>query len=197
MTRTADPIEVMRELREPLSGFISRRVADPQDAEDVLQEVMLRLHRHGDDLARADSVGAWVHRVARNAITDHYRRRSARPESPGGAAIDVGGGIGAPAGEPGSPELRRELAKCLRPLIDQLPAKYREALILTEYEGLTQAEAALRMGTSISGAKTRVQRARAQLKDLLLSCCHVEFDRRGGITDYHANRACKRCNPPA
>jgi RNA polymerase sigma-70 factor, ECF subfamily len=190
----ADPVVAWRELRGPLAGFIARRVADPQDAEDVLQEVMLRIHRHGDELASADRVAAWVHRIARNAIVDHYRRRGARPELPGGAAGDLDERDEGSLGEPGSEVLRRELATCLRPLIDRLPENQREALVLTEFEGLTQIEAARRLGISVSGAKARVQRGRAQLRALLLDCCHVEFDRRGGITYYQARTgSCERC----
>ena len=190
----ADPVVAWRELRGPLAGFIARRVADPQDAEDVLQEVMLRIHRHSDELEHADRVAAWVHRIARNAIVDHYRRRAARPELPAGGAGDLEQREDGPPGEPDSEALRRELAACLRPLIDRLPEKHRDALVLTEFEGLTQIEAARRLGISVSGAKARVQRGRAQLRTLLLDCCHVELDRRGAITDYRARRgSCERC----
>jgi RNA polymerase sigma-70 factor, ECF subfamily len=191
----ADPVVAWRELRGPLAGFIARRVADPQDAEDVLQEVMLRIHRHGDQLASADRVAAWVYRITRNAIVDHYRRRAARPELPTGAAGDLEERADGSLGEPASEELRRELAACLRPLVNQLPEKLREALVLTEFEGLTQIEAARRLGISVSGAKARVQRGRGQLKSLLLDCCHVELDRRGGITEYRARTgSCERCS---
>ena len=190
----ADPAVAWRELRGPLSGFIARRVPDPQDAEDVLQEVMLRIHRHSDELANADRVGAWVHRIARNAIVDHYRRRAARPELPAGVAGGLDQREDGPLDEPASEALRRELAACLRPLVDRLPEKHREALVLTEFEGLTQSEAARRLRISVSGAKARVQRGRAQLRALLLDCCHVELDRRGAITEYHARRgSCERC----
>ena len=194
MTAVADPVVVWGELRRPLGAFIARRVADPQDAEDVLQEVMLRIHRHGDELASADRVDAWVHRIARNAIIDHYRRRAARPELPVGGAGDLDDDQDETGGEPASAALRRELAACLHPLVDRLPATQRDALVLTEFEGLSQVEAARRLGISVSGAKARVQRGRAQLKALLLDCCHVELDRRGGISDYHARGgSCERC----
>ena len=194
MTAVADPVVAWRELRGPLAGFIARRVADPQDAEDVLQDVMLRIHRHSDDLASADRVAAWMHRIARNAIVDHYRRRAAQRELPAGAAGDLDERAAGSLDEPTSEALRRELAACLRPLIDRLPDKHREALIMTELEGLTQIEAARRLGISVSGAKARVQRGRAQLKALLLDCCHVELDRRGAITEYRARtRSCERC----
>ena len=194
MTAVADPVVALGELRAPLARFIAHRVADPEDAEDVLQEVLLRIHRHGDELADADRVTAWVHRIARNAVIDHYRRRAARPERPAGAAHDLVERADGSPDEPGAEAARRELAACLRPLIDRLPDGQREAMVLTEFEGLTQTEAARRLGISVSGAKTRVQRGREQLKSLLLDCCHVELDRRGGINEYRARRgACGNC----
>jgi RNA polymerase sigma-70 factor (ECF subfamily) len=193
VTTMPDPAVALGELRGPLAGFIARRVADPQDAEDVLQEVLLRMHRHSDELLSADRVGAWMHQIARNAIVDHYRRRAARPELPAGGAGEIDERAKAVTDEPVPGALRGELAACLRPMIDQLPAKHREALVLSEFVGLTQIEAAGRLGISVSGAKTRVQRARAQLRTLLLDCCHVELDRRGGVTEYSVRSGCERC----
>jgi RNA polymerase sigma-70 factor (ECF subfamily) len=97
------------------------------------------------------------------------------------------------ADEPGTPELRGELARCVAPLIERLPGSYRQALVLTEVDGVTQAEAASRLGLSVSGMKTRVQRARGRLKDLLLDCCHVELDRRRGVSGYRARRGQCEC----
>ena len=92
------------------------------------------------------------------------------------------------------PELRAELAGCVSPLIARLPEIYREALEVTEIQGITQAQAAVRLGLSTSGMKTRVQRGRGQLKDLLLDCCHIELDRRGGVTAYRSKRgSCATC----
>ena len=85
------------------------------------------------------------------------------------------------------------LALSLKELIDELPEPYRQALILTEYQGLTQKQLAERMGLSLSGAKSRVQRARDKLRDMLLRCCHFEFDRRGHIVDYYERCCC--CRP--
>ena len=81
-------------------------------------------------------------------------------------------------------------------MIEGLPDAYREAIVLTEFEGLTQKELADRLGISLSGAKSRVQRARGQLKQMLLGCCQFEFDRRGGIIDCkpRVNNGCRGCS---
>jgi RNA polymerase sigma-70 factor (ECF subfamily) len=73
---------------------------------------------------------------------------------------------------------------CIEPMIAALPEPYREALVMTDLNGITQRDAAERSGLSFSGMKSRVQRARRQLKEVLLECCRIEFDSRGGIVDY-------------
>ena len=78
-------------------------------------------------------------------------------------------------------------------MIAALPDPYREALILSEYQGLSQKDVADRLGISLSGAKSRVQRARRQLREMFLACCHFEMDRRGRILDYYAR--CPECDP--
>jgi len=184
-------------LSERLRGFIGRRVAEADAVDDILQEVLVRIHRRGDTLERAEQVHAWIYRIARNAIVDHYRARG-RHVALAAALADVAPveGSDASAADP-----RAELAACLAPMHERLPAGYREALVLTEAEGLTQQAAATRLGLSLPGAKARVQRARRQLKALLLDCCQVELDRRGGIAAYEARDAscgnCRTENSPA
>lgn len=92
-------------------------------------------------------------------------------------------------------ELRTELAGCLRPMIEQLSQDYRDAITLVEIEGLTQQAAAKHLGVSLSGMKSRVQRGRKQLKQMLDDCCVIELDRRKGVIEYRSRRA--ECDPCA
>jgi RNA polymerase sigma-70 factor, ECF subfamily len=179
--------ELWLEMHAPLLRFIGQRVSDPGDAEDVLQDVMVRIHRHSGEMDDFEHLGAWVHQVTRNAVIDFYRRRAARHEHAAGTSADLPGVSASDVLESASPDaVRGELARCLRPLLARLPDKYREALELTEFEGLSQVAAADRLGLSHSGMKARVQRGRTQLRELLLECCHIELDRRGGVADYQA-----------
>jgi RNA polymerase sigma-70 factor (ECF subfamily) len=103
-----------------------------------------------------------------------------------------------PESLPGAPDLPEEdpeavLALSLKEMVDELPESYRQALILTDYQGMSQKQLAESLGMSLSGAKSRVQRARDKLRDMLLSCCHFEFDRRGRIVDYY--QRCCGCHP--
>ncbi len=88
-----------------------------------------------------------------------------------------------------------ELAPCLTPMVGRLNEPYREAIELTSVHGLTQAEAAKRAGVSVSGMKSRVQRAREQLKAMLLRCCEVDVDRRRGVADFHMRESASCAGP--
>lgn len=167
-----------------LLTFIRSRVSDDADAEDILQEVFIRLHRVLCCSNQWNKPESWIYRVTRNLIIDYYRRRRDWAELPEDLSIEAD----FPEDDP-----QAQLALSLRETIEMLPETYRQALILTEYQGLSQKELASRLGLSLSGAKSRIQRARLKLRDLLLACCHFELDRRGGIIDYYQRCCC--CNP--
>jgi RNA polymerase sigma-70 factor (ECF subfamily) len=191
-----DAEAIWLEFHRRLLGFIARRVSDRDSAEDILQEVMLRIHRHAGELEHSAAVGGWIHQIARNAIIDYYRSAPVRRERPAGMDPVPDD---APAPETVVADPRGELARCLAPLLERLPERYRQAVALTELDGLTQADAAVRLGLSTSGMKSRVQRARVQLRDLLADCCEIELDTRGGVTSYRPRRdPCDcRTQPPA
>ena len=168
-----------------LRGFIRSRIRDHAAAEDTLQEVFVKIHRKLPALRADERLEAWVWRITRNAIADHFRR--ARPDEPLPAELAAvsDDNIAGP-----------DLSPCVRRFVHELPSAYREALMLTEWQGLTQEQMAKRLGLSLSGAKSRVQRARAQLKDMLLDCCRVELDPRGNVVEMqrrgkHATRLAK------
>jgi RNA polymerase sigma-70 factor (ECF subfamily) len=172
---------VYDEFGEGLRSFVLRRVGDPDAAEDIVQDVFLKVHARINTLRDEEKVGAWVYRIARNAVNDHYRATRPTADMPDLPYIPE---------DPAEEEVARRLAETVRRFLDALPVPDREALILTEYEGLTQVELADRLGISVSGAKSRVQRARGRLKALLLECCHFELDRLGGVINYRPRVDC-------
>jgi RNA polymerase sigma-70 factor, ECF subfamily len=166
-----------------LRSFIRSRVNDRAAAEDILQEVFLKIHQKLPTLRASERLESWVWRIARNAIADHFRR--SRPNEPLPEALAVSSET--PADLP-------DLRPCVRQFVKELQPAYREALLFTEWQGLTQQEMGKRLGLSSSGAKSRVQRARDQLKKLLLDCCRIELDRRGNILEMTPRRTkCRAC----
>lgn len=167
---------IWTDMRSDLRRFIRRRVADDHVADDLLQETFVRIHRHIGALADADRLAGWVYQIARNVIRDHYRRSA-------GAAVVLGDADPADEREDRSSEPPCRSAEWLEELIDELPADYRDALRLAEVEGLTQQAVADRLGLSLSGAKSRIQRGRGLLRGVLEECCRFEFDRRGNLLE--------------
>jgi RNA polymerase sigma-70 factor (ECF subfamily) len=177
---------VWREFSDRLRGFIGKRVSSNADADDLLSDVFVKVHTRIDSLEDEARLAPWLFQITRNTLTDYYRRRPA-PQT----GLD---GVDSATVEDDY-DAAELISSSLRDLVDRLPVKYREALVLTEFEGLTQVEMADRLGLSVSGAKSRVQRARTMLRDDLLECCHFEFDRRGHVIDYEPRPRC--CAPVA
>jgi RNA polymerase sigma-70 factor (ECF subfamily) len=184
----AAPPEVWQSYRAELVRFVARRVNDATLADDIVHDVFVKALSQIGKLEDSARLRAWLFGITRNAIADHYRAR--RPtEQPGG---QLGGD-----GPEDTREAEQELARCLTPLLGALPPQYRRALTLAEVDGLTQQEIASREGLSLSGAKSRVQRARRMLRHELLACCRVELDRRGSVVDYEPRRdGCGACETP-
>ena len=161
--------------------YVGGRVA-PAWADDVTGDIFLRLLQRQESLAEARDPLAWTYRVAANVISDHHRRRSVEQRT----LERLGAETEAPDSDPDARDheaVRTDLEACLLPFALELPPKYAEALLLTYFRGMSQVEAAQRLGLSVSGMKSRVQRARAMLKRQLMDCCDFELDRRGGVID--------------
>lgn len=181
--------ELWQRFGADLRRFIALRVSEPADAEDVLQDVFVKIHARLDTVQDEERVAAWMYQIARNAIVDFHRRHR--------DTWDLSEITDREADDAPDDTVELEVARWLKPMIDDLPDKYREALWLTEFEGLTQVELAERLGISVSGAKSRVQRGRSLLRHELLDCCLFEFDRRGGIIGYTARIELLESQPPA
>ena len=182
-----DAHEIWREVHQGLRAFIAKRVADEASVEDLSQEVFVRMQRGLGGLKKESRLVSWIYQIARHAIIDYYRARDRQSERMVGLASDLESLH--PASLPGessegSGQLRTELAGCLRPMIERLSEDYRQAVTLVDLEGLAQHEAAERLGLSVSGMKSRVQRGRRQLRGMLEACCVIALDRRRGVAGY-------------
>jgi RNA polymerase sigma-70 factor (ECF subfamily) len=165
-----------RESSARLRAWFERETGNTSDAEDLVQETFVRVHERLDTLVDAASVRAWVGTIARNVLIDHQRRRGTRG--------DVGSGEEALAAPAEADNLDPVVAGWLESFLRELEPADAEALRLVDLAGRTQRELAEAQGLSLSGAKSRVQRARARLRERLEACCKFAFDARGAIVDY-------------
>jgi RNA polymerase sigma-70 factor, ECF subfamily len=176
------------QLHDGLRAFIAKRTRNEAETDDLLQEVFLRVHRHMDRLKDPDRMIPWIFQITRNAIIDHYRSPERRRELPVGLATEIEEDKKAIVVEEDENEAKYELSHCLRPMIDRLSPDYREAVRLVELEGLTHQEAAIKLGLSVPGMKSRVQRGRQRIRKMLDECCLIELDRRRGVVEFEERR---------
>jgi RNA polymerase sigma-70 factor (ECF subfamily) len=183
MSTPPEPEALWRQSSARLRAWFERRTGNASDAEDLLQETFVRVHQRLDTLADAASVRAWVAAIARNVLADHHRRRAA-PGAAMGSMPEAADGRGADD----EPNLDRTVAAWLEGFLEELEPEDAAALRMVDLEGRTQRELAAAQGLSVSGAKSRVQRARARLRARLEACCSLAFDAHGRIVDYERRR---------
>ncbi len=183
---------IWTEFHTQLKHFILGRISDKSLADDILQDVFLKVHTHIESFKQNDNIKNWLYRITRNTIIDYYRTHKTTESLPATLAA------------PESDEIenaRQEIGACLLPMIEQLPEHYRQAIRLSEIEGLSQKEVARQQQLSLSGAKSRVQRGRGMVKKLLTKCCQFEFDHHKKVINYEEKTAgsrtgCGSCETP-
>ncbi|MGH7273008.1 MAG: RNA polymerase sigma factor SigZ [Nitrospiria bacterium] len=176
--------KIWQEYHTNLRRFIQRRMANEADVDDLLQDVFIKIHSGLKTLKDSSRIQSWLYQITRNAIIDYNRRHKPTQE----LLADI------PVPKIDDNKSLTELATCVRPMIETLSKTYREAVALVELQDLTQKEVAEKLGLSLSGAKSRVQRGRAKLKQMLMDCCQLEFDHRGSVVDFSVkDGGCKPC----
>lgn len=156
-------------------AFIRRRVRSTADADDVTQDALLKALRARGSVRDGTKLEAWLYRIARTTLVDHYRRR--RPESEFADTI--------PADEARQMDkVVAAVAAAAQCYLGTLPEEYRAAVQFAEFEGQPHAEVARRLGISLTAAKSRVRRGKQRIRELMEQCCEMKFDRRGRVVDY-------------
>ncbi len=191
---TAEP--PWEQFRARLLDYVRRRLDDPAEAEDLVQEVLARVALRLPELRSRAHLLPWLYRITRNALVDHYRARGRRQPLVALDTLPDDGPAGLAAGEDDDPgaEARAALAGCVEPMLATLPPPYREALHRVELLGERQVDVAEELGLGISALKSRVQRGRRLLHDAFTDCCAVERDSAGGVVGFE-RRDGARCRP--
>lgn len=173
--------QIWRELSDRLRQFIQSRNVTSADADDVLQNVFLRIHQNLENLERVERLESWVFQITRNAVVDHFRK--SRVVEHNVSEHDVSS-IVVTTDDSQAKNLNSEVAGCLRTLVERLPDDQRSAVSLYELEAMSQKEIAERESISLSGAKSRIQRGRQALERMLRDCCQFQFDQRGNVMQW-------------
>lgn len=168
------------EHRTRLLAYVRRRVAVVEDAEDIVQDILFKAARGSDQIRSEDRLEAWLYGIARTTLIDHYRKHRTPTESM----------VAEPVAEEEIEDSIQAIAGCLEPFIQDLAPDYRDALVLADLHRIPQAEVAERLGISLSGAKSRIQRARKQLAEAYTACCELIYDSSGRIMDREPRKSC-------
>lgn len=152
-----------------INGFIHSRVQNAADADDITQDVLLKVHQKIDTLNDKSKLESWIYAIARNSINSHYRKHKNDP-----IANSSDKQLQFIADQAEEQEAILELACCLKAFMSNLSDDAQDALNATSFEGLSQVEYAKSMGIPLPTAKARVQRARKQLAKQLTKCCKYQ-----------------------
>lgn len=159
--------------RKELKNYISQQVNDLDIVEDILHEVYIKASGSIQQLNEESNLRGWLYKITHNAIIDFYRRKKTYDELPDEIALEEIDPI---------EENYKILSNCIKPLIQELPDKYRIPLELSDLEGVSQKDIAIKLGISLSGTKSRVQRGRQKLHAIMNTCCHFELEK-GGVSE--------------
>lgn len=178
----ASTTAIWKDFNQELRRFIQKRVKDDALADDLLQDIFIKIHLKLDTLTASDKLSAWVYQITRNTILDHYKKNKPNAEIPSDLLV----------GEE-TKTYNEEFSSCLTPFLNSLPESYRDAIVQTELGHLSQKEFAEKLDISYSGAKSRVQRGRKHLLELFHQCCQISTDRYGNILAYQDKENCTKC----
>ncbi|MGZ3476258.1 MAG: sigma-70 family RNA polymerase sigma factor [Polyangiales bacterium] len=182
-TRARAVTPVYLALRDALRRFVARRVR-PEHVDDMVQDILMRMHGRAGELRDEVRLAGWAFRIAQSVVADHHRAR-ARERAHGGAEDS-----GDREDDVEEGNVNEIVAGWLRPMLALLPDEYEQAVELVDVQGMSQREYAEHAGLSVSGAKSRVQRGRRMLEELVRACCDLELDARGNVIGFE-RRSCR------
>lgn len=178
---------VWNEFSSELYKYIIGKVKNKYDAEDILQDVFVKIYKNIDRINDQSKLKSWLYKITKNTIIDYYRTKKE-------ISVDIKKLDKVLEEDNNSNNMNEEISKCLEKIIFELPKKYQEAIELYDMKGMKHKEISEKLDVTISCSKMRVKRARTKLKEILLECCDFEVDKFGNIIDYKQKKTeCKKC----
>ncbi len=170
--------------QQQLFSFIRSKVQTLEDAEDILNDIFVKLTQTVNENAIPGNVSFWLYRVTKNRIVDYYRAKKRFEQLPEDLSA-----------ENDDTDMIRQLSLCMLPMIKALPETYHQPLMLSEIEGKKHKEVAAELGLSLSAVKSRIVRGREKLNKSMVSCCTVLRNDAGEVVDYEQKSGafCKDC----
>lgn len=178
---------VWTQYQQALRGFLHAKLSDPDDADDLHQEILIKTHQNLHQVQDVENVKAWLFQLANRTIIDFYRKRARQRRDNDLVVDDLWF-------EPSSVTIEQEMSGCMRPFIHALPPEQSQLLDEIELQGKSQTHLAEKIGLNYSTLKSRVQKSRAQLKKMFQECCTLELDQYGSVIDCEIkSKGCVNC----
>ncbi len=176
--------EIWSEFRNSLKAFLHSKISNQSDVDDLFQEVLLKTYSRLYTLKEKDSIKSWLFQIANRTVIDFYRKNG-RPNDLSTEDLWYGDN---------EHDVKIELSNCIAPFIKALPEDMAELISTIEIEEKSQKAYAEELGISYSTLKSRVQKARKELRLLFDECCHYNLDKFGNLIDCEQKSgSCKNC----
>lgn len=176
--------KIWSEYQSSLKGFLHNNVSDPDDIDDLLQDILIKSYQNLSKVHDSKKVKSWLFQIAKNTIIDFYRKKNKQPDITDKELWY----------HDSEPEVNQQLSMCIVPFINELAKEDAELLTAIEIEGLSQKQYAQKLGVNYSTLKSRVQKSRTKLYDLYNECCTFSIDKQGNIIDYQSKKdRCSGC----
>ena len=176
--------KVWGEYQNAIKAFLHKKVADPDDVEDLLQEILIKTHHNIASLRNQKSIKSWLYQIANHTTVDFYREKAKAKKLTDNQLWF----------EQEDANIKKEFSACIAPFIAALPEENAQILADIDLNGESQKEYAAKLGVSYSTFKSRVQKSREMLKQLFDDCCHFSVDAKGNLVDYQQkSEHCKNC----
>jgi RNA polymerase sigma-70 factor, ECF subfamily len=173
---------VAEQFRAEIFAYIQSKIGDSATADDLTQETFVKVSRALAKGTLPEHFRGWLYRIARNTTIDYVTQ--AQRFVPLEDSIINREASKSESSDSGDAEFRKQLFSYTLKVIETLPAEDREALTLTEVDGLSREELAGELGISLTAAKSRVHRARAKLRQAVDECCRLVTDPYGRVMDW-------------
>lgn len=175
--------KIWLEYRSLLKAFLHSKVSNDSDVDDLLQDILIKSYENLGKLKSGDKIKPWIFQIANHSIIDFYRKNGRNKALTEDDLWYEDEGLDAKA----------ELSHCIDPFVNALPESSSKLLMATDINGESQKALAQSMGISYSTLKSRVQKARVELRNLFDECCHMKLDAQGNIMDYELRENKRGC----
>ena len=184
---------IYEQFYQSLLNFVRSKIRSKEDAEDIVQNVFIKISSNLYKLAEKEKLKSWIFTITRNSIIDYYRMKNSRK------SISMESAIEENVLEHEQRDPTMELDQCMTTMIGLLPAEYKDIIIDAELNGIKQKELAEKYNMAYPSMRSRVQRGRERLKKLFYDCCYIKTDRLGNVIETQSRSGCEQpcdCHQP-